>query len=205
MLPELAQKLANLHVAGPRYVEPASYYAFWYSPLSVVNKDKKVYDGNGFDPVLKNITEPPYHLCTLMDPNAFKWPPCPERIVAKDITMRCPDVRTCGLFKFSVYDLADCGQDLPYFRRQITMMDRILKAGGSYEIEKIGDLYDNFERMEIYPPLVREMILPLVEELELINFAVIKDGIITITDAGAARVERFKAETTPDVIKALKL
>ncbi len=170
-----------------------------------MNPKKKVYDGNGFDPVLKTIKEPKYHLRSLQDPNSFNWPPCPERIVAKDVTMFCPDVRTSGLFKFSVYDLADCGQDLPYFRRQMTMMDRIIKAGGSYEVEKIGNLYDDFERMEIYPPLVREMILPLIDELELLNFAIVKDGVITITEDGAARVARFKAETTPDVIEALKL
>lgn len=205
MLPRLGELMGAMHVAGPRYVDPGYYFAFWYAPPSVVNPEKAKYDGNGFDPVLKTIIEPPFHVRNLQDPRSFNWPPCPERIVAKDVTMFCPDVRTSGLFVFSVYDLADKGQDLPYFRREMTMMDRIVKAGGSYEVEKIGELYDEFERMDIYPPLVREIILPLVEELALVNFANVKDGIITITEEGAARVARFKAETTPEVIQALKL
>jgi len=205
MLPRLGELMAAMHVAGPRYVDPGYYYSFWYAPPSIVNTDLAVYDGNGFEPVLETIEEPPFHMRHLQDPKSFNWPPHPERTVAKDVTMICPDLRTSGLFVFSCYDLADCGQDLPYFRRQMTIMDRIAKAGGSYEKLKIGELYDEFELMKIYPPLVKEMILPLCEELVLIGFATEEDGILTVTDAGKERVARFKAESPPEVVEALKL
>ena len=205
MLTELATKLQALHVAGPRYVDPGYYYAFWYAPPSIVNPELAKYDGNGFEPVLKTIEEPPFHMRHLQDPKSFNWPPHPERTVAKDVTMFCPDIRTSGLFIFDVYDLADTGQDLPYFRRQMTIMDRAAKKGGSVPVSEIGNMYDNFELMEIYPPLVKEMIEPLIDELVLLEMATVEDGVLTVTEKGRERVARFKGETTLDVIKALKL
>ena len=205
MLPKLGQIMAAMHVAGPRYVDPGYYYAFWYAPPSIVNPEKAVYDGNGFENILQTIEEPPFHVRNLQDPKSFTWPPHPERTVAKDVTMLCPDVRTSGLFVFSCYDLTDCGMDLPYFRRQMTIMDRVIKKGGSVKISEIPNLYNDFERLEIYPPIVKEQVEPLIEELYLLDLATEKDGIITITEKGKERVARFKAECTQEVIEALKL
>jgi len=205
MLPRLGELMGAMHAAGPRYVDPGYYLSFWYAPPSVSDPDLAKYDGNGFAPVLKTIEEPPFHVRHLQDPKSFNWPPHPERTVAKEVTMFCPDVRTSGLFVFSCYDLADCGQDAPYFRRQITIMDRVAKNGGSIKISEIPNLYDDFERMEIYPPMVKEMVLPLIEELYLLDFATEEDGVITITKKGRERVDRFKEETTQEVIDALKL
>lgn len=205
MLPRLGELMGAMHVAGPRYVDPGYYFAFWYAPPSVPNPEKAKYDGNGFDPILRTIEEPPFHMRHLQDPKSFNWPPHPERTVAKDVTMFCPDVRTSGLFVFSCYDLADCGQDAPYFRREITMMDRTAKNGGSIEIGDIPSLYDDFERMEIYPPMVKEILQPLLDEICLLDFGTIEDGVFTVTEKGRKRVAKFKAETTPEVIEALKL
>jgi hypothetical protein len=207
LLPPLAEKAMNMHVAGPRYVDPGHYYPFWYSPPSVTDENKSVYDGTkfGFKNVLKTIEEPPYHVRQLQDPKSFNWPPHPERTVAKDISVLCPDQRSSGLFRLEVIDLSDTGMDAPYFRRQMTIMDRAAKKGGSVPIHEIGNMYDNFELMEIYPPLVREMIEPLIEELVLLEMATVKDGVLTVTEKGEERVARFRAEAAPEVVKALKL
>lgn len=213
MFKELGRLMNEVHNAGPRYVETGYYLPFWYAPCSKANPEKAKYDGNGFDNVLETIIEPKYHLRTMQDPNSFNWPPCHERIVAKQVSMFCPDIRTSGLFTFEAFDLSVKGQDKPHGRRQMTIMDRVWKQPDhSYRIERIGeDLYDDFERMEIYPPVVPEYVRGLIDEMRLLDYAVIEDegdmmqGKITITQKGADCVARFKASLTPEEVEALKL
>ena len=95
----------------------------------------------------------------------------------------------------------------------MTIMDRVWKQPGhTCRIENIGaDLYDDFERMEIYPPVVPEYVRGLIDEMQLLDYAVIEDegdlmrGVITITQKGADCVARFKAGLTPEEVEALKL
>ena len=117
----------------------------------------------------------------------------------------CPDLRTAATWKIEAYDLATAGHGLPYTRRQITIMDRVTKAGGSYKINKILDLYNEFEINEIYPSLVLPMVREMIEELELLEFATTKDGIVTITPKGIDRVARYKTEIPMEHVEALKL
>lgn len=196
LLPPLAAKAMNMHVAGPRYVDPGHWYPFWYAPPSVKDLSYKKYDGLGFKNVLQTLEEPPCHMRHLQDPKSFTWPPHPERTVAKDVSVICPDQRTSGLFNLEVIDLSSTGMDMPYFRRQMTIMDRVSKNQG-IEADKIATLYDENEIMDIYPPLVTEMIGPLVEELELLDYMEFKNGQAFVTDKGRARVDEF-IRTLPD-------
>jgi hypothetical protein len=205
VMPLIANACLTLQVAGPRYVPPGYYNIFWYAANSSFDPAKAVYDGNGFTPVNREYDEPPHHLRDLQPPGSFRWPPTKGRTVAKDFCVQCPDNRTAAVFKMEAFDLATAGYQLPYTRRQITIMDRVNKAGGTWPVDKILELYDDFEINDIYPTLHSEVINPMLEELELLGFAVICDGKVTVTKKGADRVARYKTEIPAEHAKALKL
>ncbi len=205
VVPQLTNAMIQMFMCGPRYINPGYYNLFWYASNSVSAPEKAIYDGNGFTPVLEAYDEPRYHTRCLQDPNAFQWPPAKGRPVAKDATVICPDSRTSAMFKVEAYDLATAGDALPYTRRQITMMDRVAKNGGKWPVEKIMDLYTDFEKYEIYPPMSNELIVPMLEELEVLGYAEIVDGEFAVTKLGEDRVARYKAEIPEEDAKSLKL
>lgn len=189
--PMLTQKAAALHVAGPRYVEPIYYYPFWYAPCSRYDPQMKKYDGLGYRNVLKTLDVPPYHMAHLLPANAFKWPPHPERTVARETALICPDTRTSVLFVLEAFDLSEKGFDTPFFRRQMTILDKAFKNQG-IKTENILDTFSRKSREEIYPALSPEIMLPLIEELELAGHLEITDGMAMVTPKGRDKLQTFK-------------
>lgn len=198
LLPELSTKVFWLFAAGPRYKEIGYYFPFWYASISLKDPDRKKYDGIGFKPVLKS--QEPYPGVPL---GAFQWPPVNERLF-KDVTVVCPDIRTSALFKLEAFDLADKGDSTTYFRRQMMILDRVLKKQG-IDVDKIIDEFTEEERYEIYPPLSQMLIKVLVEELELLNYLQVKDGKAYVTDRGEAKLKTFKESLSEEERQALKL
>jgi uncharacterized repeat protein (TIGR04076 family) len=202
--PMVASKVACLYQAGPRYVEPGYYYPFWYAPPSVRDPSRKIFDGIGYKPILNTYREPTYHMAHLVPPNAFKWPPHPERTVAGEIGVMCPDTRTSAVFKLEAYDLSDKGFAIPFFRRQMSILDRVSKKGEIEEEEILAE-FSTEERYEIYPPLVRETLLPLDDELVLMSYLERKDGRVSLTEKGEKKLEEFRKTLTKKERKALRL
>ncbi len=202
--PMLTPKVAAVFAAGPRYVEPIYYYPFWYAPVSTADPTMKKYDGMGFRNVLKTIVPPPYDMANLTPPNAFVWPPHGERTVAKDVTVICPDTRTSMLMKLEAFDLADKGHALPYFRRMMTILSKVMKNQG-IKTDKIIDEFSKEQREGIYPALSYQLMGPLTEELNLMNYLNIEDGKASVTEKGAAKLESFKSTLSAEEREALKL
>lgn len=202
--PMLAAKVAALHQAGPRYVEPHAYYPFWYAPPSVYDPTMKKYDGLGFANVLQTHSEPRYHMANLSPPDAFKWPPHPARTVAREITIVCPDIRTAAVFKLEAFDLSEKGFDTPYFRRQMAILDRVLIKPGIAVSELLAE-FSQEEKEKIYPPLVIELLIPLVEELELVEYLKTREGNAVVTEKGKMRLDRFKAGLSEEERALLRL
>jgi hypothetical protein len=200
----IVPKVTALRQAGPRYVEPRYYYPFWYAPPSSKDETKKKYDGLGFRNILQTHKEAPYHMANLAPARAYEWPPCHERIVAKDVTVVCNDLRTAAVFLLEAIDLSDKGYDVPYFRRQMTISYRVLKGQG-ISLNRILDAFSGEEREQVYPPLVGELLTPLLEELELMGYVEIKDGIVCATKKGEVRLEEFKKDLTAEEKDALRL
>lgn len=205
VMPKLAEMMNIVRAAGPRYVVPGHYNQFWFSVNSTRDEEYKKFDGNGWRPINKMYDEPKYHVRCLQDPNAFQWPIPEENLVMTDVVIPCPDSRTGALFKIEVYDLATAGMDLPYTRRAFTVMDRVAKTGGAYPIDKIQELYTEKELYDIYPPLSNVLIKMIVEEVELLGWATVEDGQITITEKGKERVARYKTEIPAEDAEALGL
>lgn len=205
VMPKLAEMLNTVYTAGPRFVIPGHYSQFWFSVNSTYDENYKKFDGNGWRPINKMYDEPKYHVRCLQDPNAFQWPIPEENRVMTDVIVQCPDSRTGALFKIEAYDLATAGQSLPYTRRAITMMDRVAKTGGAWPLNKVMELYTEQEQLDIYPPLSNVLIRMMAEEVELLGFAVVEDGQITITEKGKERVARYKTEIPAEDAEALGL
>jgi hypothetical protein len=204
LLAPLSAKVADLYVAGPRYVDPSYYYPFWYAPISRHDTSLKKYDGIGFRPVLETAVEPKYHMAHLRPANSFLWPPHPERTVAKDIFLTCGDLRTACTLKLEVIDLADDGDCVTYFRRMMSILSRVLLKPG-IAVDKIINEFSKEEIEKIYPSLSPILVEALVEELELIGYLEIKNGKASVTDKGKAKIEAFKKTLSAEEKEALKM
>lgn len=198
----LIPKVMALRYAGPRYRVPLYYAPFWYAGVSKRDPSMKKYDGLGFRPVKEPMIEPKYHMASLLPENAFKYPYPEERIVLKDVTVMCPDTRTAALFKLEAFDLSDTGYDIPFFRRQMVLLDRILKKQG-IRVDKLLDEFTQFEKEDIHPPLNKVLLEALIEELELMNYVEIRDQKVYVTDKGKEKLKSFKLSLTDEERNAL--
>ena len=202
--PVFTQKVVALHMAGPRYVEPSYYAPIWYAPCSKTDPGERKKDGLGFRNVLKTIEPPPYDMATLFPPNAAKWPPHPEKNVAKDITVMCPDLRTAAVFSLEAFDLSEKGFDTPFFRRQMSILDKLLQQPGT-EVERVIDLFTKQSQEDIYPALSPQIIDTFTEELALMDYLKIENGQASVTRKGENKLEAFKHGLPAEDRKAMGL
>jgi uncharacterized repeat protein (TIGR04076 family) len=202
----LIPSMMPLHAAGPRVIPPSGYYyPFWYSSLSRKAPELKKYDGLGFQNVLETAVEAQYHAANQFPPNANKWPPHPERTVCKETsTVVCPDPRTLMVMKMEAFDLSDKGYDVPYFRREMVILDRVLKKEGIPTSSILGE-FSKKEIEDIYPALSQIMVDCLIEELELMGYLKIKGGKASVHVKGRKKLESFKSGLPSEARKALKV
>jgi uncharacterized repeat protein (TIGR04076 family) len=186
----LAQKVDGLYKAGPRSIENAYYYPFWYAPVSEYDPSYKKYDGIGFKPVLQTIVEPQYHMANLRPANSYLWPPHPKRTVNRAITLQCGDLRTAAIFKLEAFDLADDGDCVTYFRRMMVILAKLLAKPGT-AVNKILKLYSREEIEDIYPALSPILVEILVEELKLVGHLKVQEGKAYVTRKGQAKLKAF--------------
>ncbi len=198
-------KMMTMHAAGPRYVEPASYYPFWYAANSVVDPGCAPRDGQGLRNVLESIEPPPFDMARLQPPGAFRWPPSDKPGIAAAPTIICPDSRSSMVLALEAFDLSEKGFDTPYFRRQMAILAKLARSG-PVQAEAIIGLFTRQEAEEIYPPLSPVMVAMLVEELQLLDYVGKPgaDGLSAITPAGEAKLGSFKAGLPPDHLRAFE-
>jgi hypothetical protein len=200
----LIPRMMTLCAVGPRLMSPMYFLPFWYAPLSKKDSKLKKYDGLGFRNVLETVTEPPFHIATLQPSGAYTWPPQRERTVCKEDMLMCGDSRTLMTMKLEAFDLSDKGDAVPYFRRQMTILDKVLPKQG-IAIDKILNKF-SMDEIEIpYPALSQVLVVALSEELELMGYLEIKDGKASVTKKGAAKLESFKKSLSAEERKALKM
>ena len=201
LLPLVMTRILELHAAGPRYRDLMFYYPFLYSPVSATDPAMKKYDGIGYRNVLETYSEPRFHMANLASAG-FKWPPSDEQIIKKDITIICPDYRTSVKVKIEAFDISDKGRNIPYFRRQMVILDRVLKKPG-INTEKIIGEFTKKERDGIYPALSKVNVKLLTEELELTGYLKISKGVASVTAKGKKKLAEFKASLSKEEREAL--
>jgi len=209
MLIPLSQAFMALFASGGRHNEgeaPASYYPFWHSPQSLYDPEKKKFDGVGFRPTLERPEEG-YKF--VADETLFDNPPGGRYVIGRGkekqtVSLQCGDSHTFAQFKVEAFDLADKGDALPYYRRSMTILDKVIRKPG-IAMEKIIDDYTTDERDNIYPSLGQKIVAILVGELELMDYVDVKNNRVTATSQGKKKIEEFKASLTAEELEALRL
>ena len=204
MAPVVIARMMPMCAAGPRITNMGYYYPFWYSPVSVSNPSLKKYDGLGFANVLKTIREDKYHMRNLQPEGLGQWPPVTERTIGRTPHAICGDTRTSMVMKVEAFDLSDKGDATPYFRRQMTLLHKILQKPGIATDKLIGEFTK--DEIEIPYPALHPMLIDILnEELELMDYLQIKDGKATVTDKGKKKLEWFKQGLSAEEKEALNM
>lgn len=197
-------KMMELHSAGPRYRDYIHYYPFLYAPQSVDDPDKKKLDGLGYRNNFENYTEPKYNVANLASSGSFKWPPADKRPDYRPVRLICPDYRTSVVALIEAFDLSDAGRNIPFFRRDMSILDKILDKQG-IEVKKILGEFSQEEIEDIYPALSPVMIESLLEELEVMDYLEIREGKVFTKPKAQAKLEEYKASLTEEERRVLKL
>jgi uncharacterized repeat protein (TIGR04076 family) len=195
--PLIAPKVSAMHQAGPRYKEWAAYYPFWYTSVSTKDESMKKYDGLGYRCNLQTIVPPAHDMANLVPPDAYKWPPHEQRDIMSAVTVTCLDARTSMVMVLEAFDLSDKGFDVPFFRRQMAILQK-LKTFGPTPAEKVLETFTTEQIETIYPPLGGVLVEIMLEELVLMGFAELTDGVASITDKGQLKLADFIGSLTEE-------
>jgi hypothetical protein len=209
MAPVFGQAFNDLQASGGRHQEgenPKSYYPFWHAPFSVADSAYKKYDGVGFRPTPERPDEG-YKFTA--DETLFDTPPGGKYIIGKgkakrEFSLVCGDRHTLVRFKVEAFDLADKGDSLPYYRRTMSILDKIVRKPG-IAMDKILKEFTKDQINVIYPTLGQKIIAVLVGELELLGYVDVADGRVTATAKGGKKLQSFIEGLTAEEKKALQL
>jgi hypothetical protein len=199
-------RMMDFYAAGPRPVPtPQYYYAFWYAPVSRRDPSRKKLDGIGFRNILHTEVEPRGSIASLQPAHAFDWPPLKERTVFLDRSIvTCGDTRTSLMMKIEAFDLADKGDSVTYFRRQMSILNKVL-AKPEINVDKILNEFSKEQIEEIYPALSPILVKILAEELMLMDYLKIENGLASVTKKGEDKLDSFRNGLSPEEREALKI
>ena len=141
---------------------------FKYSGLSLKDPSMKQYDGIGYRP-LKEAPEGSGEKSGIVV--------TPERPTGLKggVSFACADCRTSAYFSVEPIDLASGGYTLPYYKREMSVFDKI-KSKPGITVDEILGMFTDFERDEIYPPLYSVNVQLMLDELEEVGYVELKDG-----------------------------
>jgi hypothetical protein len=106
--------------------------------------------------------------------------------------------------KWKPTTLADKGDSLPCFRREMLILNKVLRQPGI----AMNDILDKFSKEEIndiYPVLGSISSRCWPGNWSLWGYVDVKDNKVTITDKGKKKLESFKASLTAEEREALKI
>ena len=141
---------------------------FKYSGLSLKDESMKQYDGIGFRP-LKEAPEGSGGRSGIV-----VSPEIPTGLKG-DGSFACADCRTSAYFSVEPIDLATGGYTVPYYRREMSILEKI-KAEPGLTVEDILSKYTDFERYEVYPPLNPVNVGLMLDELAEVDYIELRDG-----------------------------
>jgi uncharacterized repeat protein (TIGR04076 family) len=141
---------------------------FKYAGLDVKDPSMKKYDGIGFRP-LKEAPEGSGDksgiISTVERPTGLKG----------GGTFACADCRTSAYFSVEPIDIASGGYTLPFYKREMSILDRV-KSKPGITVDEILKSFTDFERNEIHPPLYDVIVQLMLDELEEVGYVELRDG-----------------------------
>jgi hypothetical protein len=141
---------------------------FRYSGLSAKDLSRKKYDGIGFRPLTGPLPGSAERLLKYMP---HKRPTKP----VKGWGFACIDCRTSAFFVAEPVDIASGGDCLPYYRREMNILEKVKKQPGITAKQLLAS-YSKKEREEIYPPLTLMNVPLILDELAQVGYIELRKG-----------------------------
>jgi uncharacterized repeat protein (TIGR04076 family) len=139
-----------------------------YSGLSAKDPSRKKYDGVGFRPLTGAPAGADKKLAEVLPAER------PQELL-KGWAVICPDARTLANFLCEPVDLADGGDCLPYYNREMNALKKI-KSEPGMTANEILNKFTAFERDEIYPPLTLFNLELMLDELAEVGYIELRNG-----------------------------
>jgi hypothetical protein len=147
----------GIYLSGNKYTENIMYH---YRGLDTRDPEMAKYDGAGFRPLKSPSTASQGGFGTKR---------------ARGGHFVCGDTRILAHFACEPVDISDSDYAQPFYRREITILEKIEKEPG-IKTDDIVSRFTDFERDDISPPLTPVLIEVLLEALEDMNYIEIRDG-----------------------------
>jgi len=141
---------------------------FRYRGLDVRDPSMAKYDGVGFRS-LKTLPE------DAPEKMKIKLSSIPKTEKSKGHHFLCADDRILAHFTCEPVDLSDSEYAMPFYRREISILEKI-EAEPGIKITEILDRFTEFERDEIGPPLTPALLDVMLDALTDMRYVEIRDG-----------------------------
>ena len=145
----------GVHLLGHKYSENVP---FRYRGLDIRDPSMAKYDGEGWRP-RKTVPD------SLLDKQTAVFPLQSRTEKAHGAHFLCADSRTLAHFTVEAVDLSDSQFCQPFYRRAISILEKI-EAEPGIETNAIAGRFTEFQREDISPPLTPVLLEVLVEALD---------------------------------------
>jgi len=145
------------------------HFPWLYSGYSRRDPSMAKYDGIGF----ANIK--PHEIPPGVDPVSLaRTLPVPTKRQGGG-GFHCADLRIIAVFTAELFGLSDKGFDLPFYKREMSILEKIKNMPGSNPTE-ILESFTQLEREDIYPPLGPVNLELMLAELEGADYIEMHNG-----------------------------
>jgi len=165
LLASMMPVIHSMCLSGNKSVENVM---FRYRGLDVRDPSMAKYDGVGFRPI-DNYPEGTPENIAKINPYAQKN----QRARGGHFT--CGDTRILAEFTCEAVDLSDSEYAMPFYRREIAVLEKI-EADPGIDIKDIPDRFTDFERNEISPRLTPVLLDVLMEALVDMKYVEVREG-----------------------------
>jgi hypothetical protein len=144
-------------------------FLYLYTGLSARDPGMKQYDGVGFRP-LKEAPQgaDPRHLAAI--PAEL-----PKALIRKPRRFICEDTRTGACFDCKPVGLANGGDMLTHYNREMSILEKIKDRPGM-TVDEVLDQFTPWEREEIYPPIYPLNVSLMLGEMAIVDYIEMRDG-----------------------------
>ena len=165
LLASMTPVIHGVFLLGNKYFENVMYR---YRGFDKRDPGMAKYDGVGFCPLEK----PPEAAMERLAPMSTD---AAGSTKARGGHFVCGDTRILAEFACEAVDLSDSEYAQPFYRREISILERI-EAEPGISVDKIRDRFTDFEREKISPPLTTPLLEVLLDALTDMHYIEIRDG-----------------------------
>ena len=192
LLPSMMPVVHGTYLLGHKFTETVMHR---YRGSDTRDPQMEVYDGGGYRPVISPASPE-----TAGKEGEFEKKSSTGRFSGHHFL--CGDQRTLAHFTCEAVDLSDSYYAQPFYRREISILDKIASEPG-INTNEIIDRFTEFQKNVISPRLTPVLMGVLLEALEDMDYISIKDGKAYAT--GKEPPSRPKITSSEEYERSMKL